>query len=75
MHFFKTLWGALALFVMLSGGPGGLSAQAQVGYDRFGGDYLRFEVRNGDPEVRQLAAQTLERIAAETKLPARPSGR
>ena len=26
-------------------------AQAQTGFDRFGGDYLKFEIRNGDPAV------------------------
>jgi hypothetical protein len=27
------------------------SAQAQTGYDRRGGDYLNFQIRNGDPAV------------------------
>lgn len=34
------------------------SAQAQSGFDRFGGDYLKFEVRSGDPEI---CAQRCER--------------
>jgi len=40
-------WMALALSVFVLAG----SAQAQNGYDRRGGDYLNFEIRNGDPEV------------------------
>ena len=40
-------WMALALSVFVLAG----SAQAQTGYDRRGGDYLNFEIRNGDPEV------------------------
>lgn len=40
--------GLLALACVLLA-PG--LAQAQSGYDRFGGDYTRFEVRNGDPAV------------------------
>lgn len=28
-----------------------LSAQAQTGYDRRGGDYLKFEIKSGDPAV------------------------
>jgi PAN domain len=35
--------------IMISGAPRG--AFAQSGYDRPGGDYLRFTVRNGDPAV------------------------
>lgn len=51
MNFRKTVWGVLAMIAMLIGGPGMISAQAQVGFDRFGGDYQRFEVRTGDPDV------------------------
>lgn len=40
--------GLLALACVLLA-PG--FARAQTGYDRFGGDYMRFEVRNGDPAV------------------------
>ena len=39
------LRGAL-LAVLVAG-----SAQAQTGYDRRGGDYLSFQIRNGDPAV------------------------
>lgn len=34
------------------------AAQAQSGFDRRGGDYLKFEIRSGDPEV---CAQRCER--------------
>lgn len=37
---------ALACVVLAFG-----AASAQTGYDRFGGDYTRFEVRSGDPDV------------------------
>jgi hypothetical protein len=40
-------WAALALAVLASAGQ----AHAQSGFDRRGGDYLRFEIRNGDPAV------------------------
>ena len=39
------IWMALALSVFALAN----SAQAQNGYDRRGGDYLRFEIRSGDP--------------------------
>ncbi len=39
----------LLLALALSWQPG--SARAQSGFDRLGGDYLHFEVRNGDPAV------------------------
>jgi hypothetical protein len=38
-------WMALALSVFALAN----SAQAQNGYDRRGGDYLRFEIHSGDP--------------------------
>ncbi len=38
-------WMALALCGFAQANP----VQAQNGYDRRGGDYLRFEIRNGDP--------------------------
>ena len=38
---------ALVLAVLASAGQ----AHAQSGFDRRGGDYLRFEIRNGDPAV------------------------
>jgi hypothetical protein len=41
------LWGVLALIVLAVAG----AAQAQTGYDRRGGDYLNFQIRNGDPTV------------------------
>ena len=36
-----------ALLAVLAASP----AQAQTGYDRRGGDYLNFQIRNGDPAV------------------------
>ena len=39
------VWTALALAVLAFAGQ----AHAQSGFDRRGGDYLRFEIRNGDP--------------------------
>jgi len=46
-HFFiAALWG---LVVMLASVPS--PARAQVGFDRPGGDYIHFDVRNGDPAV------------------------
>ena len=47
MRYPVSLWGALVLIVLAAAG----SAQAQTGYDRRGGDYLNFQVRNGDPAV------------------------
>ena len=41
------LGAALALAVLALAGQ----AQAQSGFDRIGGDYLSFQVRNGDPAV------------------------
>jgi hypothetical protein len=41
------LWTALALAVLALAGQ----AYAQSGFDRRDGDYLRFEIRNGDPAV------------------------
>ena len=47
MRFIVLLTGALTL------AAAGLcaSAQAQTGFDRRGGDYLKFEIRSGDPSV------------------------
>jgi hypothetical protein len=47
MRYPVSLWGALALIVLAAAGP----AQAQTGYDRRDGDYLNFQIRNGDPAV------------------------
>jgi hypothetical protein len=47
MRYPVSLWGVLALIVLAATG----SAQAQTGYDRRGGDYLNFQIRNGDPAV------------------------
>jgi hypothetical protein len=47
MRYPVSLWGVLALIVLAAAGP----AQAQTGYDRRGGDYLNFQIRNGDPAV------------------------
>ena len=47
MRFLVSLGGALGLIALALAGP----AQAQSGFDRPGGDYLRFEIRNGDPAV------------------------
>ena len=41
------VWAALALALLALAG----NAQAQSGFDRRGGDYLRFDIRNGDPVV------------------------
>jgi PAN domain len=41
------LWTALALAVATLAGH----AHAQSGFDRRGGDYLKFEIRSGDPAV------------------------
>jgi len=46
MRYPISLLGVLALIV-LAVSP----AQAQIGYDRRGGDYLSFPIRNGDPAV------------------------
>ena len=47
MRYPVSMWGALLLTALAAGGP----AQAQSGYDRRGGDYLNFQIRNGDPAV------------------------
>lgn len=44
--FIAALWG---LVVMLASAPS--PAHAQAGFDRPGGDYTHFDVRNGDPAV------------------------
>ena len=41
------LWTALALAGVILAGQ----VHAQSGFDRRGGDYLRFEIRSGDPAV------------------------
>jgi hypothetical protein len=48
---------AAALALLLSA-LAAVPAQAQSGYDRRGGDYLKFEIRTGDPNV---CAQRCER--------------
>jgi hypothetical protein len=47
MRYPGILWGVLVLVVLAAAGP----AWAQSGYDRRGGDYLTFQIRNGDPAV------------------------
>ena len=47
MQFPIRSWTALVLAVLALAGQ----AHAQSGYDRRGGDYLRFEIRSGDPAV------------------------
>ena len=47
MRYPVSLWIALMLAVLAAASP----AQAQSGYDRRGGDYLNFQIRNGDPAV------------------------
>jgi hypothetical protein len=42
-----SLWGVLVLIALVAVVP----ARAQTGYDRRGGDYTRFQIRNGDPAV------------------------
>ena len=54
MRYPVSLWGALVLIVLAAAG----SAQAQTGYDRRGGDYLNFQIRNGDPAVCAGALRT-----------------
>ncbi len=44
MRYRLRFFGALALLLLTAA-----SAQAQTGYDRRGGDYFNFPVRNGDP--------------------------
>jgi hypothetical protein len=47
MRYPISLRGVLALIVLAVASM----AQAQTGYDRRGGDYLNFQIRNGDPTV------------------------
>ena len=47
MRYPVSLWGVLVLIVVATAGP----AWAQSGYDRRGGDYQTFQIRNGDPAV------------------------
>ena len=47
MRILVASWCTLVLTVLALTAP----AQAQSGFDRRGGDYLKFEIRNGDPEV------------------------
>lgn len=47
MRYPVSLWGMLVLIALAAAGP----AQGQSGYDRRGGDYLNFQIRNGDPAV------------------------
>jgi hypothetical protein len=47
MQISSRVWTALALAVLALSGQ----AYAQTGFDRRGGDYLRFEIRSGDPAV------------------------
>lgn len=51
MRFLVTSWHVRGLLALVCLWLGAGVAQAQTGYDRFGGDYTRFEVRNGDPAV------------------------
>lgn len=44
----------LAVAVSVLAGP----AQAQNGFDRRGGDYLRFEIRNGDPAACAMRCES-----------------
>jgi PAN domain len=50
MRYPAGLWGALALIVLIALAAG-TSARAQSGFDRRGGDYQTFQIRNGDPAV------------------------
>jgi hypothetical protein len=45
MRYPVSLWGVLLLIGLAAASP----AQAQTGYDRRGGDYVNFQIRNGDP--------------------------
>ena len=51
MRFPVTSWHVRGLLALVCLWLGAGVAQAQTGYDRFGGDYTRFEVRTGDPAV------------------------
>ena len=46
MRYLVSLLSALTLTALAA-----LPAQAQSGYDRLGGDYLNFQIRNGDPAI------------------------
>jgi PAN domain len=47
MRYQVILGGVLVLIVLAAAGP----ARTQSGFDRRGGDYLSFHIRNGDPAV------------------------
>lgn len=47
MRFPVSLWGSLGLILLALAVP----AQAQNGFDRPGGDYLKFDIKNGDPAI------------------------
>mgnify|MGYP000005730777 CR=1 FL=1 len=47
MRFWLASWIALVLAALAASG----TAQAQSGFDRRGGDYSSFQIRNGDPNV------------------------
>jgi hypothetical protein len=52
MRHFLRIWGALGLPALLLASLVIASpAMAQTGYDRRGGDYTSFQIRNGDPAV------------------------
>jgi len=53
-------WSALALALLFF--P--VQAQAQGGFDRRGGDYLRFEIREGDPAICAARCERDERCKA-----------
>jgi hypothetical protein len=47
MRFMVRSLGALGVVILALAG----AAQAQSGFDRHGGDYLKFDIKNGDPAV------------------------
>jgi PAN domain len=56
------LWTALALAVATLAGQ----AHAQSGFDRAGGDYLKFDIRSGDPAVCAARCERDNRCKAWT---------
>jgi len=60
MQILIRVWSAVALAVVVLAGQ----ANAQSGFDRRGGDYLRFEIRNGDPAACAMRCERDARCKA-----------